>query len=77
MWHSRARSGLRMACWDGEGRGCQGMCLCMVVGLCDCVTVMLFGCVNLGRRRSRSKSKNASSNSSSPSQLPSDGNPLD
>lgn len=86
MWHSRARSGLRMACWDGEGRGCQGMCLCMATYLgkvWDCVTVTLFGCVNLGRSRSRSrsrnksKSENASSNSSSPSQLPSDGNPLD
>lgn len=47
MWHSRARSGLRMACWDGEGRGCQGMCLCMVRYIWDCGTVILFDCVTV------------------------------
>lgn len=47
MWHSRARSGLRMACWDGEGRGCQGMCLCRYGYIWDCVTVTLFDCVTV------------------------------
>lgn len=46
MWHSRARSGLRMACWDGEGRECQGYVF--VYGyIWDCVTVTLFECVTV------------------------------
>lgn len=42
MWHSRARSGLRKACWDGEGRECQGyvfVYLWLHMGLWDCLIV--------------------------------------